>query len=101
MNRRPQILFPAAVVGAVVLAAGATRAQTWTGAVDSNWTRAANWTPASVPYSATAAASFTGAGLGTVTIAYSVQVQSITFSNPTGTYSLTAGTGAGLNVATI
>src|SRR5205823_10386820 len=76
-------------------------AQTWDGSTSTDWLTATNWTPASVPNSATAVASFTGAGLGEVKISTSVQAQSLQFSNLTGSYTLTSNAGQTLSSLTV
>jgi fibronectin-binding autotransporter adhesin len=62
--------------------------QTWIGPIapaSGDWNTAANWSPAAVPNSTTAAASFGGAaGLFFVNISGNVSAQSLTFSNPNG-----------------
>ena len=55
---------------------------------------------AAPPNSATATATFAGQGLGTVNIGSNFTVQSLLFSNPTGSYTLASGTGVSLNGVT-
>jgi fibronectin-binding autotransporter adhesin len=64
-------------------------AQTWTGAAgDNNWNNAANWNPATIPNAAAAAVTFPVLGAPTipttdlVNVATSVQVGSLTFTDP-------------------
>ena len=68
---------------------GLGRSQTWVGP-GTDWNTAANWSPAGVPNSATAVANFNGTGPGGVNISSGAVVNGITFSNPTGSYTLTA-----------
>src|SRR5436305_7241021 len=75
-------------------------AQTWDGSSSTDWNTAANWTPATVPNSPTAAVNFTGTALGTINISASVQAQSLTFTNPTGNYTLTSSVGQTLSGVT-
>jgi autotransporter-associated beta strand protein len=94
--------FPVAraVIVAASLAAALpapARGQTWDGSSSTDWNTAANWTPAVVPNSPTATPSFTGAALGTVNISASVQSLSLSFSNPSGSYSLTSNAGVTLS----
>jgi autotransporter-associated beta strand protein len=86
---RSNLVLPAALVAAGLIATAA-RAQTWTGAVSTDWTTAGNWNPATVPDTSTAVVNFTGLGLGSVNISTTVSIQSLTFSNPTGSYTLTS-----------
>jgi autotransporter-associated beta strand protein len=86
-------------VVALVLLAGYTsaRAQTYVGP-GLDWNTAANWGPATVPNSSSAAVSFAGAvAAGPVNISSSVQAQSITFSNTVGGYTITSGAGQTLS----
>jgi fibronectin-binding autotransporter adhesin len=78
----------------IALVVPSATGQTWVGP-GTDWNTASNWSPATVPNSATATVNFTGNGLvnglGTINISSSVQAQSLTFSNPPGTtYNLTA-----------
>ena len=83
---RPCILISTAVA---LMGCGLAMGQTWIGP-GTDWNTAANWFPAVVPNSPTANASFTGTALGTVNISASVQAQSLSFTNPTGNYTLTS-----------
>jgi autotransporter-associated beta strand protein len=91
---RFQLAWAAALAAAVLTGRTAT-AQTWTGAVSTDWSTAGNWSPATVPNSFSAVVNFTGNGLGTVNISpigfsSAAITQSVTFSNPTGGYMLTS-----------
>src|SRR5438094_603252 len=86
------ILLPLVLLAAAVPAA---RGQTWTGP-GTDWNTPANWTPAAVPNSPTAVVTFTETAVGPVNISASVQAQSLTFANPTGSYTLTSGGGVTL-----
>src|SRR5207249_1402449 len=72
-----------------LMGCGLAMGQTWIGP-GTDWNTAANWFPAVVPNSPTANASFAGNGLGTANISASVQAQSLSFTNPTGNYTLTS-----------
>src|SRR5438874_6507105 len=86
---------------AVLTVSGNAAAQfTWVGGANNNWNNSINWSPAGVPNSTTATASFTGNALGTVNISSSVSTQSISFTNPTGSYTLTSSAGVSLNGVT-
>jgi T5SS/PEP-CTERM-associated repeat protein len=99
MNRSH--LLHLTVSAALVLAAATpARGQTWTGSTSTNWNTAANWSPATVPNSATAAVNFTNVGIGTVNIASSVQTQSLTFNNTSGNYDITSGVAVTLSGVT-
>ena len=74
---------------------GLGRSQTWVGP-GADWNTAANWSPATVPNSATAAVNFNGTGPGNVNISGVVDVNTLTFSNPSGSYTLTSSTGQSL-----
>src|SRR5437868_10689246 len=92
-------LAPLIAVVAVVLSGPAARGQsTWTGAVGTDWNAADNWNPSGVPNSTSAAVNFTGTALGTVNIVSSVQALSLTFSNPTGNYTLMSNAGQTLSL---
>lgn len=101
--RFANIAFAAATVFLVITVQPAA-AQTWVGP-GADWNTASNWSPAIVPNSPTAAVNFTGVALGNVNISSSVSAQSLSFSNPTGTYTLTSSPGVilssltGINVA--
>jgi autotransporter-associated beta strand protein len=62
-------------------------AQTWVGP-GTDWNSPTNWSPATVPNSPSAIANFTGAALGPVNLSNSAQVQSMSFSNPMGGYTI-------------
>src|SRR5438105_6277457 len=83
-------------VGLCMALAFASSAQTWIGP-GPDWNTAANWFPAVVPNSATATPSFTGSDLGALNISASVQAQTLSFSNPSGSYSITSGAGVTLS----
>jgi autotransporter-associated beta strand protein len=91
------------VVVAVVIFSGPARGQTWTGAANDggNWNNAANWSPATVPNSATADTVFPNAGVGNVTLLSSVLARSLTFTNTTGTYDLTSSSATISNLTNI
>ena len=99
-KRNPLVLAHLGAILALCCALPA-RAQisTWTGAAadGGNWNNATNWNPAAIPNSPTAAISFAGAGLGNVIINSSVAAQSLTFTNPTGGYTLTSISGQTLS----
>jgi autotransporter-associated beta strand protein len=85
----------AAAVAAAIFTSGSATAQTWTGAVSTDWSTVGNWNPATVPNTFSAVVSFTGSGLGTVNLSpigqsSAILTQSITFSNPTGSYTITS-----------
>jgi T5SS/PEP-CTERM-associated repeat protein/autotransporter-associated beta strand protein len=82
----------AAALGLLLAAGIPAQAQTWNGP-GTDWNTAANWLPATVPNSNSAAVSLTAAGPNTVNISSSVQAQSITFSNAMGGYVLTSSAG--------
>ena len=76
-------------------------AQLWTGnAGNGNWNTGANWSGGTFPNSPTAQVSFFLSGTGPVNISASVQAQSLTFTNPTGNYTLTSGAGQTLSGVT-
>ena len=85
MNR-PHLLRLALPAALVLAAAAPARGQTWTGNGSGSWNDAADWSPAAVPNSPTATVNFPG--FGPAFISSSVQAQSLTFSNPTGAFSL-------------
>ncbi|HEY1375985.1 MAG TPA: hypothetical protein VGF55_04290, partial [Gemmataceae bacterium] len=85
---------------AALLAAAPARGQTWSGP-GTDWNTAANWSPQTVPNSAAAAVNFTGNAVGTVNISASVQVQSISFTNPAGSYTVTSNNTNALTVSSI
>ncbi len=86
---RPRLLRLAFSTALALAAAAPARGQTWTGP-GTDWNTATNWDSGTVPNSATAAVNFAGTAVGTVNISSSVQTQSLTFSNPTGSYNLTS-----------
>src|SRR5262245_55746075 len=99
-NLRPSGLL---ITSVLLTAVGAAHGQTftWVGP-GAGWNTASNWSPAGVPNSSTASVNFTGAALGQVDITASVAVQTITFSNPTGNYSVASTVGVFLsNVTTL
>ncbi len=71
-------------------------AQTWIGPFN-NWNTASNWSPAVVPNSPTAIVNFTGNTPMNPDISASVSAQSLVFSNPTGSYTLTSDANISLN----
>ncbi|HEX4591736.1 MAG TPA: hypothetical protein VH120_17495, partial [Gemmataceae bacterium] len=73
-----------------VLTADTANGQTWTGAVNTDWNTAGNWSPATVPNSVGANVNFPGGAVGTVNISASVSANQLTFSNATGGYTLTS-----------
>jgi autotransporter-associated beta strand protein len=91
-----------ALVAMLALSTPAAAQYTWTGAFTTEWNFGLNWSPSgnNYPNSATAMATFGGQGLGTVNISPSVQAQSLTFSNPTGSYTLTSSAGQTLSGVT-
>jgi autotransporter-associated beta strand protein len=92
----------AATLAAAVMTGRTATAQTWTGAVSTDWNTAGNWNPATVPNSATAAVTFVGPGPRTVNISSSVQVQSLTFDTVTDFgYTLGSSSNATLTVSAI
>ena len=91
------LALPAALVLAV---AAPTFGQTWTGATNTNWNTASNWSPATVPNSSTAAVTFANAGVGTVNISSSVSAESLTFNNTSGNYDITSGVAVTLSGVT-
>ncbi|HEY7118959.1 MAG TPA: autotransporter-associated beta strand repeat-containing protein [Tepidisphaeraceae bacterium] len=93
--RRFVIGFAASFCLALVFALPSP-AQTWVGP-GSDWNLAADWTPAVIPNSPTATPSFTGTDVGAVNISASVQAQSLLFTNPSGSYSLTSNAGVTLS----
>jgi autotransporter-associated beta strand protein len=99
MNRSPKLSRRLAAIGIIASAAipllpsPAAAQYTWTGAFDSTWNNGLNWSGGGIPNSATATATFGGQGLGTVNIAASQSAQSLLFSNPTGSYTLTSSPG--------
>jgi autotransporter-associated beta strand protein len=88
---------PFAFLALLTSSAPPVAAQTWTGAVNSDWNTAGNWSPATVPNSAAAIVNFTGNGSGGVNISSSVQAQSLTFSAPNISYDLTSNASQSLN----
>src|SRR4051812_35828419 len=100
-NRASSAILRAALALSAALAysASASAAEwTWTGLVGTNWNTGTNWTPTGgLPDSPTATASFTGNALGQVNISANVSTQSLTFSNPTGSYTVTSNAGVSLN----
>ncbi|MBP6863632.1 MAG: autotransporter-associated beta strand repeat-containing protein [Candidatus Didemnitutus sp.] len=78
----PQRWFTArlclSLAGALV-ASSATRAQVWTGAVNSSWTNPANWTNGIVPNSSSAVATF-DEGAASVSLPSNVTVKALDFS---------------------
>jgi autotransporter-associated beta strand protein len=91
---RYRLALAAALAAANFTGRSAT-AQTWTGAVSTDWSTAGNWNPATVPNTFSAVVNFTGDGLGTVNVSpigqsSAILTQSIMFSNPTGGYTITS-----------
>jgi fibronectin-binding autotransporter adhesin len=100
MNKIAMRVALAAIAGvvSVSLAVPPAAAQyTWTGP-GTNWNTAANWSPATgPPNSSSATVSFTGNALGIVNLTSSVSTQSLSFSNPTGNYTLLSNAGVTLD----
>lgn len=99
-------LLPAMIAASLVLAAvlvpaapATATAYTWTGAFTTEWNFGLNWSPSgsNFPNSATDTAAFNGQGLGTININPSVSAQLLSFSNPTGSYTLTSNAGVSLS----
>ena len=99
-------LLPAMIAASLVLAAvlvpaapATATAYTWTGAFTTEWNFGLNWSPSgnNFPNSATDTAAFNGQGLGTININPSVSAQLLSFSNPTGSYTLTSNAGVTLS----
>src|SRR5207244_9037868 len=88
-----------ATIAILVPLASPAVAQTWVGP-GTDWNTASNWSPATVPNSTTAAVNFTGSAIGTVNISANVSSQTLTFSNPTGSYNLTSSAGVSLSNVT-
>src|SRR5437764_458987 len=79
IDMRRTTRFAATLVAAIaMMAAPAARGQQWVGG-NADWNTAANWTPATVPNSPTAAVFFIGGGSAFPAISASVQAQSLTF----------------------
>ncbi len=96
-------ILPTATVVLVVALAPAAPAQSWNGSVSTNWNTASNWTPNTIPNSATAAVTFPTLGTSipyTVNIATSVQAQSLMFTNTSGNYNITSSSGQTLSGVT-
>jgi autotransporter-associated beta strand protein len=83
--------------------AGPARAQTWTknsGAGTTAWNTTTNWSPTTVPNSASAVVNFSSSAsniVGTVAISASVSSQSLNFSNSSGNYNITSNAGITLS----
>ncbi|MEX2091678.1 MAG: autotransporter-associated beta strand repeat-containing protein, partial [Pirellulales bacterium] len=99
-NRGTILRASLALAAALAFSASAAAQFTWTGDFFGVWNQALNWSPNGIPNSPTAAVDFTGNALGTVNISSNVQTQSLTFSNPTGAYSLTSSAGVSLSSVT-
>lgn len=85
------------VLAAVLGFSASAAAQTWTGG-GTVWNTASNWSPAVVPNSVSAAVNFAGNGVFyAVAITSSVSAESLSFSNPTLSYSLTSSAGVSLS----
>src|SRR5262245_9492935 len=96
MRRLMRLLPALAVIGLMADARPASAQFTWVGpGID--WNTATNWSGGVVPNAPSAAVNFTGIALGNVNISSSVQAQSLTFSNPTGSYNLTSSAGVSLS----
>ena len=85
----------------VAAAMPTVRGQTWAAAGSGDWNTAANWSPATVPNSATATATFGIGETATVNMSSSVQLQSLSFSNSTGNYAVSSTFNATLTLASI
>jgi autotransporter-associated beta strand protein len=70
--------------------------QTWKGP-GTDWNTASNWSPSTVPNSATADVTFGNTGVGSVNISTSVQARSLTFNTNVGSYNLTTAAGQTLS----
>src|SRR5262249_3695985 len=93
-----------AAVFASALIATPARGQTWDGSTSTDWNVASNWnTPATVPNSPKADGLLPGVALGSIDVSASFQVRSLTFTNPTGSYTLSSGVGqlSGLTSITV
>jgi autotransporter-associated beta strand protein len=93
-------ILRSAIVGLVLLppVGGVVHGQTWTGTTSSDWNTAGNWSPATVPNSATAVATFPSHANPPVNISATVTVQSLVFT--IGSYTITASGGSSLLGAT-
>ncbi len=81
----------AALLAALLAPAPPAAAQSWTGAVSTDWNTDANWVSGSgYPNSATADVLFGASGVGPVNISTNVQARSLGFLNSTGNYTLTS-----------
>jgi fibronectin-binding autotransporter adhesin len=83
------------IVASVVLAmrpspASAQTQYTWNRAGGGDWNNGFFWSPLGIPHLALDTATFGSFGVGAVNISTSVLTQSLTFSNPTGNYTLTS-----------
>ncbi len=94
------LLFAPTVM--LVVAEPAAAQYTWTGAFTTEWNFGLNWSPSgnNFPNGATATATFAGQGLGPINISPSVSAQALSFSNPTGNYTLTSSAGQVLSSIT-
>jgi autotransporter-associated beta strand protein len=92
MKRNLSAIFGLVVASTLSLPTPANAQYVWTGAVNGIWNNGPNWSApgGGIPNSPTATVTFGGLGLGTINIATSVSTQSLTFSNPTGAYTLTS-----------
>jgi fibronectin-binding autotransporter adhesin len=97
-------ILPVALIILLLAVSGrgpTARAQTWVGP-GTDWNAAGNWSPATVPNSATAVVNFTGDGPTGVNISASVQAQSLNFSNSDGSsYTLTSSNSSTLTISAI
>ena len=94
MNRfsrgsRLPLLGPVAAL--LLCSAAPVFAQTWVGYSSADWNTAANWNPATVPNSSTAAAVFGNSMVTSVSISAATQVNSIVFNSGAGAFSIAVG----------
>ena len=94
-NRVTMLRASLGLATALAISASAA-AQTWVGPFN-NWNTPSNWSPAAVPNSPTAIVNFTGNTPMNPDISASVSAQSLVFSNPTGSYTLTSDANISLN----
>jgi autotransporter-associated beta strand protein len=99
-RRRAAVATALILALAVVVVSPAAAQYTWRGGFGTSWNNGFNWSPGGIPNSATATALFDGQSLGSITIDASVQLQSLSFANPTGAYTLTSAAGKTLSGVT-
>jgi len=91
--RRRKVVLPLPAALVLAIAVPAPAQYVWTGDYTTEWNYAPNWSPSGINYpnSASATATFGNvAGLHTINISPSVFVQSLSFVNTTGNYTLTS-----------